>query len=267
MPDLLLMANMCALISGTLWLITATQLAMPISSTHALIGSLIGCGLAVSWNAVNWVFVWKIGISWIIAPCVSAVGGFITFNLLRCTLLRKANSVDIAMKFLWILILAICSTSCLFFMLSNPLVLNGVECRQKTSEGLVHIAKPCFVNKWVNANYWLAIGMGLAGGAVLTLIMSPFIYLRVYSNLKEFDAEKDIEQDYDPPTTAEPLSSRNSVKIRCRGRMPWNADLHAQAFGSNPGAEKLALHAEKFDPRCETFFKSLQVITGVCLSV
>ncbi|KAG9084149.1 Na+/Pi symporter, partial [Ceratobasidium sp. UAMH 11750] len=92
-PSMLLLAMVCAVCASSLWLTLATRLSMPVSTTHSIIGALIGVGIAaggsktVKWgwdNGVAFVFA-----SWVIAPCIA--GGFaaIVFLVTKFVLKRE----------------------------------------------------------------------------------------------------------------------------------------------------------------------------------
>ncbi|KAG9128571.1 Na+/Pi symporter [Ceratobasidium sp. 392] len=103
-PAMLLLAMVCAICASSLWLTMATRLSMPVSTTHSIIGALIGVGVAAGgtksvkwgWNGGGVAFVFS---SWVIAPCIA--GGFaaIVF-LITKFVLKRENSVK------WGLILA-----------------------------------------------------------------------------------------------------------------------------------------------------------------
>ena len=55
-PPLLMLGMVCAVIASSLCLTLATKIGMPVSSTHTLIGGLIGFGIAaLGTGAVKWV--------------------------------------------------------------------------------------------------------------------------------------------------------------------------------------------------------------------
>ena len=63
-PEDLMVAEMCALMAAAVWLIVATMMGMPVSTTHSIIGALVGCGLvARGAGAIKWSKVWEIVIS------------------------------------------------------------------------------------------------------------------------------------------------------------------------------------------------------------
>ncbi|KAI9316129.1 solute carrier family 20 [Obelidium mucronatum] len=76
--DLLMSAFMCALIGSSTWVMTATRFGWPVSTTHSIVGAIIGVGIsAYGTDAVNWAWegkgVAQIVASWLISPAVAAL--------------------------------------------------------------------------------------------------------------------------------------------------------------------------------------------------
>lgn len=69
-----------ALLAAALWLNLATALGAPVSTTHAIIGAVLGGGIAAGgWGLVNWVTIGQIVASWVISPLM---GGLIAAGFL-----------------------------------------------------------------------------------------------------------------------------------------------------------------------------------------
>jgi PiT family inorganic phosphate transporter len=58
-----------ALLAGALWLNLATAIGAPVSTTHSIIGAVMGAGIAAGgWGLVNWDTIGSIVLSWLISP-------------------------------------------------------------------------------------------------------------------------------------------------------------------------------------------------------
>lgn len=58
-----------ALLAGALWLHLATAIGAPVSTTHSIIGAVMGAGIAAGgWDLVNWGTIGNIVMSWVISP-------------------------------------------------------------------------------------------------------------------------------------------------------------------------------------------------------
>ncbi|WP_120994287.1 inorganic phosphate transporter [Stutzerimonas urumqiensis] len=78
-PDLLVLGMMSALLAAGTWLLVASTKGWPVSTTHSIVGAVIGFGaVGVSMDAVHWAGVGPIVASWVISPLLS---GFVAFGL------------------------------------------------------------------------------------------------------------------------------------------------------------------------------------------
>ncbi|MCB1472900.1 MAG: inorganic phosphate transporter [Rhodobiaceae bacterium] len=69
-----------ALLAAALWLNVATALGAPVSTTHAIVGGVLGAGIAAGgWGIANWSEVARIAASWVISP---VMGGLIAAGFL-----------------------------------------------------------------------------------------------------------------------------------------------------------------------------------------
>ncbi len=71
---------LAALLAGALWLNVATWLGAPVSTTHSIIGAVMGAGIAAGgWGLVNWSTISAIIASWVLSPLL---GGLIAVAFL-----------------------------------------------------------------------------------------------------------------------------------------------------------------------------------------
>ncbi len=71
---------MAALLAGALWLNLATWLGAPVSTTHSIVGGVLGAGVAAAgWSVANWGTLGSIAASWVISPFL---GGAIAAGIL-----------------------------------------------------------------------------------------------------------------------------------------------------------------------------------------
>ncbi|KAK5699174.1 Na+/Pi symporter [Elasticomyces elasticus] len=93
-PAILMLGMVCALVASSTYLTFATKIGLPVSTTHCIIGGVIGVGIAsLGADGVNWG--WK-GVSqvfaaWVIAPGVAAIFGAIVFTISKYTILKRKN--------------------------------------------------------------------------------------------------------------------------------------------------------------------------------
>ncbi len=80
-PELLVFGMISALLAAGIWLLIASVLGWPVSTTHSIVGAIVGfAAIGVNSDAVVWSKVTEIVGSWIITPLISGVIAFIIFN-------------------------------------------------------------------------------------------------------------------------------------------------------------------------------------------
>ncbi|WP_114965455.1 inorganic phosphate transporter [Alkalilacustris brevis] len=73
-PQIFIWAMMAALISAALWINLATIIGAPVSTTHSVVGGVMGAGIAsAGFAAVNWPVMGAIAASWVISPIMGGV--------------------------------------------------------------------------------------------------------------------------------------------------------------------------------------------------
>jgi len=80
-PELLVFGMISALFAAATWLLVASALGWPVSTTHSIVGAIVGfAAVGVSVDAVTWSKVLGIVGSWVITPLISGIIAFIIFN-------------------------------------------------------------------------------------------------------------------------------------------------------------------------------------------
>jgi PiT family inorganic phosphate transporter len=80
-PEYLVYGMLSALLAAGTWLLIATILGWPVSTTHSIVGAIVGfAAVAISVDAVSWGKVGTIAASWIVSPLLA---GFISFMLFK----------------------------------------------------------------------------------------------------------------------------------------------------------------------------------------
>jgi len=99
-PKLIVIGFFSALLAAGIWVTLATWMSMPISTTHSIIGALIGFGLvAGGGNVVNWSKLGAVAASWIISPVFAGLIAYLIFHLIAKFILRKHDPNLAARKF------------------------------------------------------------------------------------------------------------------------------------------------------------------------
>ena len=79
--------------AGTL-LIGATWLGLPVSTTHSIVGAIVGFGVvSIGPEVVNWAKIGQIVLSWVTSPLIAAVIAFGIFQIIRAKVLDTKDPV------------------------------------------------------------------------------------------------------------------------------------------------------------------------------
>jgi PiT family inorganic phosphate transporter len=93
----LMFGFIAAMMAAAVWLTIATRFGLPVSTTHSIIGGIVGVGLVleVQHNAslIDWEVVSKVVLSWIASPLMGGTLAFITFFIVRMTILEADDPI------------------------------------------------------------------------------------------------------------------------------------------------------------------------------
>ncbi|WP_281965616.1 inorganic phosphate transporter [Serinicoccus marinus] len=104
-PQIFVWVMLGSLLGAALWLNIATFMGAPVSTTHAIVGGVLGGGVASSgWAIVNWDVMGSIAMSWVISPLVGGLIAAGTLYLLKRTVLFRDEPVDAATRVVPLLI-------------------------------------------------------------------------------------------------------------------------------------------------------------------
>ncbi len=79
-PEYLVIGMLAALLAAGTWLLVASTFGWPVSTTHSIIGSIVGFAIAgIGVEAVNWGRIGSIVSSWVVSPLLAGAIAFILF--------------------------------------------------------------------------------------------------------------------------------------------------------------------------------------------
>ena len=97
--DSFIWAMMAALLSAALWLNFATIVKAPVSTTHSIVGGVMGAGIAAAgFGIVAWGTMAKIAASWIISPVLGGIIAALFLFSIKKTIVYKENKIEAATK-------------------------------------------------------------------------------------------------------------------------------------------------------------------------
>lgn len=119
MPDAatFLTVMMAALLAAALWLNLATFFGAPVSTTHSIVGGVMGSGIAATgFAAVNWPTMTKIAASWVISPLLGGIiaAGFLF--LIKSTVFDKEDKITAAKRWVPIVVAIMAGAFTMYLM-------------------------------------------------------------------------------------------------------------------------------------------------------
>lgn len=144
----LLIIGMCGALLGTgIWLQVASTFGWPVSTTHAIVGAILGFGALIGGaGAIRWEEVSTIALSWVVSPFLSALFSYLIFTILQRKILFALNPTQATIKLFPLLIFIVFGT----FTLS--LIFNGLQ------------------NLHLNATFPQAFGIAILVGSIAALL-------------------------------------------------------------------------------------------------
>jgi PiT family inorganic phosphate transporter len=157
-------AMTAALLAGGLWLNLATSIGAPVSTTHSIVGGVMGAGIAAAgFSIVKWGTMGKIAASWVISP---VLGGLIAAAFLfsiKKSIIYKEHRLKAAQKMVPIYVAIMAWAFVTYIML----------------KGVKHLIKVDFIT---------AAGIGLVVAAVVYLVVKPLI-MKASSKLSDMRSD------------------------------------------------------------------------------
>ena len=119
MPDAatFMTAMMAALLAAALWLNLATYVGAPVSTTHSIVGGVMGAGIAATgFNAVNWATMGKIAASWVISPMLGGIIAAAFLLFLKINVLYKADKIAAARRWVPVVVAIMAGAFTMYLM-------------------------------------------------------------------------------------------------------------------------------------------------------
>ncbi len=246
-PEHLMWANVCALLSAAIWLLLATVYSLPVSTTHSIIGGLVGCGIIAGGpNCIQWSKIVEIVISWFTSPVLAGLISALLYWIVRTLVLRHEDSFRRALVFFPIMT-AITFAINIFYILYK-----GFSATKDMPlwQGIV----------------W-AVGIGVVIGLILFFFVVPILRKKVQNEFKEKadSAEKKpttIQIEMETKKPEEKSEKKDEKKAPEESLQLMGRDVHAELKDEQSKVYQIHNHAEKFDPQAERSFAFLQVVTA-----
>ena len=144
-------AMLAALFSAALWVNLATWIGAPVSTTHSVVGGVMGAGIAAAgFAAVNWPTMYKIAASWVISPILGGLVAALFLWFIKSRIVYQDDKIAAARR--WVP-----------FLVG---IMGGAFAIYLALKGLKKIMKIDFSS---------ALMIGLGVGLLIWLVMVPVI--------------------------------------------------------------------------------------------
>jgi PiT family inorganic phosphate transporter len=121
-PDLFVYGMLASLLAAGSWLLIASMLGWPVSTTHSIVGAIIGfAAVGISVDAVQWGAVWGIVGSWVITPLIAGVLSYWIFRSVQHLILNTEDPFTNAKHYIPYYMFAV------GFFLSMVTILKGLK--------------------------------------------------------------------------------------------------------------------------------------------
>jgi len=98
--DPFIWAMMAALLAAALWLNFATMMHAPVSTTHSIVGGVMGAGIAAAgFSIVSWTTMGKIAASWVISPLLGGIIAALFLFAIKKSIVFKEDKIKAAKKY------------------------------------------------------------------------------------------------------------------------------------------------------------------------
>jgi len=156
-PSTFVWLMMAALLAAALWLNLATVMGAPVSTTHSIVGAVLGAGVAAAgWDIANWGTVGAIVASWVVSPVLGGMIAAALLYLVKRTITYQTDLVDASRRMVPILL------GLMAWAFVTYLLLKGLS-------------------QVVKVSFPLALAIGAAAGAVTMLLIRGWITRRAQS--------------------------------------------------------------------------------------
>jgi len=99
-PELLVYGMLASLLAAGIWLLVASRLGWPVSTTHTIVGAIVGfAAVGIGMESVHWNKVGSIVASWVVSPAISGILSYWLFRSVQSLILNTKHPFENAKRF------------------------------------------------------------------------------------------------------------------------------------------------------------------------
>ncbi|OMJ12682.1 Phosphate-repressible phosphate permease pho-4 [Smittium culicis] len=265
-PELLMLGMTTSVFGSATWVIFATSRGWPVSSTHSVIGAIIGMGItAYGLDTVKWGYdgIAKIVTSWFVSPFIAAAVSATIYLLSKYFIFEHKNSFDRGLKAIPIYIFFTFLIN-LAFIISNGMPGSNIKTTSfrkivgisAAISLIISIFSYFFYSSWLKRKIINKEDMKF-----YHILFTPFLGPQPLIKELTEDQIAELKQNTDIEEQKESQGFMGRVKkIVLRG---VNKDVRNL---DNPELESIHARAKKYDNNTELLFEFIQVLTSCAAS-
>jgi len=147
-PELLVFGMLASLLAAGTWLLIASYMGWPVSTTHSIVGAIVGFAVVgLGWDTVQWDQVGVIAVSWVASPLISGVVAYLLFRTVQSLILDRPDPFKNARRFVPVYIFLT------GFVMSLMTLLKGLQ----------HVGLDLSTSQAYGLSFLIGLGMAVAG--------------------------------------------------------------------------------------------------------
>ena len=116
-------AMLSALLAASLWIHIATYVRAPVSTTHSIVGGVMGAGIgAAGFAIVNWGTMSKIAASWVISPVLGGIIAALFLAFIKTFIVYQEDKIAGAKRWVPVLVAIMAGVFAAYLMLKLSLI-------------------------------------------------------------------------------------------------------------------------------------------------
>jgi PiT family inorganic phosphate transporter len=240
-PYIFVYGMLAVLASAGIWLQIASYFGWPVSTTHSIVGAMVGFGAVVGgFDAIHWKQVALIVFSWILSPLLGGILGYYIFNFIRKKIFYTSNPIEATYCYTPLLISAVVSVLAFVF------IFEGLHLQLR------------FIEKTL-------LMIGIAG---ITALISFFIVKRV----SPLNMPSALKIDYDPSLLSSLEKAQKhleKVRINTDGKINYQISLvvdEVKGIGKAMQIKQEASIPHSDHAKVEKMFGYLQIMSACMMA-
>ncbi|KAL7514597.1 hypothetical protein ACHAXN_011924 [Cyclotella atomus] len=257
-PEVVMLGFMTSLVTASIMLLIATYFGMPVSTTHTVVGAIVGFSAAAEgFESINWPEFKNIIISWFVSPLVTGIFGFIIFFIIKHAILLSSDPFNRGYY----------SFSIILFL---TIGLNVFFIFNKGTKNFTNFQDEVYDIKWVIPTSW---GVGLVCGLLWVWPFGPMALKTIEQRKlakeqqlaatsgktveqeKAADDDEDEVIDPDEEYVPKPAAVKPAV-------VSFHDNLEKQSFHESKHAQECWSNMTHYDEGVEQLFTFVQVFTA-----